>query len=1015
MLNRIKRIIIILAMVCMYFCPSVLANDSTISYITINNKVYEDVELMITDGAEILVPFKQLADLFDIHYTADRVNKVINFTTYDGLNGVINNKGVFINDQITQKRIPIFLNQGIMDNVFNEAFIQASTAEKIMGIKLTTDYSSLTISAEVGRDVHVLHTSTNSINDDKSPKAHPDVVTPKKNGVISLNTIGLHNNMINDNMSTKGVNYHNINDTISGNTAISIGGNAFGGKYRAEANMFHYRQEAFMFGGLTATYMNSIKDKETGKDKYYYELGRVKGRSDVDAQIGTNIFGAQIWNYDYDRTPAYKLSGYVKPTSIVRVSINGAEPVPLNTYAGYWSLSEMNLPSKIQSVKVEEVNEDGSVELVQEEKYSLYGDKPFEKEQRASAYAGVWGYQNRLFRDGSNIYRGNNKKVTAGIDYQYGIKDNLTFESRLTGDKIYEKNGSSVFYTIPTNDALLVTGTQKNVNYLEGATSLNSIEYVSKTDPNLKLRGTAGVSVANDVREEATHAGYIVKGTGEYSKDLTKYKWKFLKPKNANGRIELYNTSPDFYIASTDATSKNDRTGGRVQAGVSFNSTNVSGGYNKYYSNMNHRYHGGTIAFDEANINASTKIPKVANVRFNSFYRHGENDIGRNKNYYYDFNVSRDIKKWAKVEVGRRESVYDTRYDEPSTINRNYDSKYADTYAMLHMPIPNNKGKITFGHSFVDYEASGYKNDYNMFRFGYTFPTWKRITLGLGWGFRYYGQGGNDFNVNLGYRAKSGQMITLGYQYSKNGGYFIDNMFMPTTSRHSVNFIFNDAFQLFSHGLKSIGDENEDKGIFEAIVFIDTNKNGKYDKNIDIPMKDIPLVTSWSSDLEYTNKSGRVASATLTSGVYQVGLDMNSLPITVSPMTNDLISKTIKIDKGLTTKLELPLASTVGSVSGVLKISDDFERDLKITDFVVVILDDKGEEINYSTVNETGQFYISGLAPGKYKLKLDEKFIDAYALEKLPAKSEIDVYIPFDYFNPTDVKNQNLEYKTLSL
>ena len=173
MLNRIKRIIIILAMVCMYFCPSVLANDSTISYITINNKVYEDVELMITDGAEILVPFKQLADLFDIHYTADRVNKVINFTTYDGLNGVINNKGVFINDQITQKRIPIFLNQGIMDNVFNEAFIQASTAEKIMGIKLTTDYSSLTISAEVGRDVHVLHTSTNSINDDKSPKAHP--------------------------------------------------------------------------------------------------------------------------------------------------------------------------------------------------------------------------------------------------------------------------------------------------------------------------------------------------------------------------------------------------------------------------------------------------------------------------------------------------------------------------------------------------------------------------------------------------------------------------------------------------------------------------------------------------------------------------------------------------------------------------------------------------------------------------------------------------------------------------
>ena len=1014
MLNRIKYILIaVLTGMCL--CHPSFANDSTITYITVNDKFYEDVEIMIGDGAEILVPFKQLADLFDIHYTADRVNRIINFTTYDGQNGVINDKGVFINDQITQRRTPVFLRQGIMDSVMNEAFIQPDVAEKIMGIKLTTDYSSLTISAQVGRDVPILHSAASVYEEDKGPKAYKDVVTPKKNGIISLNTIGLHNNMINDNMSTKGLNFRSINDTISGNTALSISGNAFGGKYRAEANMFHYRQDAFMFGGLTATYMNSIKDKETGKEKYWYELGKVKGRTDADAAIGTNMFGVQVWNYDYDKTPPYKLNGYVKPTSLVRVTVNGGEPTTLSTYAGYYTLTDMSLPSKIESIKIEEINEDGTVELVKEERYSLYGDRPFEKEQRGSAFAGVWGYQNRLFREGANIYRGNNKKVAAGIDYQYGIKDNVTFESRLTGDKIYDKNGTSVIYRIPTNDTLLVSGTQKNVNYLEGATSLNSIEYVSKKDPNLKLRGTAGVSVAHDVREEYTHAGYIVKGAGEYSKDLTKYGWKIFKPKSASARVELYNTSPDFYIASTDATSKNDRTGGRAQGSFSFNSTNVNGGYNKYYSNMNHRYQGGTIAFDEYNIGASTRIPKVANVRFNTFHRRGSNDLGRNKNYYYDFNVSRDIKKWARVEVGRRESVYDTRYDMPNEINRNYSSKYADTYAMLNLPIPNNKGKIQFGHSFVDYEASGYKNDYNMFRFGYVFPTWKRITLGLGWGFRYHGQGGNDFNVNVGYRAKSGQMITLGYQYSKNGGYFIDNMFTPTTSRHSVNFIFNDAFQVFHHGLKSIGDEFEDKGIFEAIAFIDINKNGKYDKKIDIPVKDIPLITSWSSEREYTNRAGRVASATLTSGVYTVALDMDSLPITVAPLTNDLISKTIKIDKGLTTKLELPLASTVGSVSGVLKISDDFERDLKITDFVVVLLDSNGEEVNYSTVDSTGQFYISGLAPGRYTLKLDEKFVDAYGLEKLPERSEISIFIPYDYQNPTDVKNQNLEYRTLSL
>ena len=87
-------------------------------------------------------------------------------------------------------------------------------------------------------------------------------------------------------------------------------------------------------------------------------------------------------------------------------------------------------------------------------------------------------------------------------------------------------------------------------------------------------------------------------------------------------------------------------------------------------------------------------------------------------------------------------------------------------------------------------------------------------------------------------------------------------MFTPTTNRHAVNFIFNDAYQIFQHGLKSIGDENEDKGIFEILAYIDTNKNGKYDKKIDIPAKDIPIATSWTNEISYTNKSGRVSSRT---------------------------------------------------------------------------------------------------------------------------------------------------------
>lgn len=1013
MLNRIKKNLI-LAFAGMLLALPVFALDSTVSYINVNNRAYQDVEIAITDKSEILLPFKQLADLFNIPYTANRVDKHISFKTWDGKEGMITQQGVFVQDAPVSKRKTEFLQQGIMDGVFNEAYITADAASKIFGAKFETNYEDLTLSAQVDRDIPLLHTN-NAVAEDKGPKAYQDVVAPKKAGKITLNTIGLRSNLLSDSLTVKGQGYRTLNDTFSGSTQASINGNIYGGKYRIEATEYHYRSDAFMFGGITGAYKNSIKDKETGKEKLWYELGKVKGRTDVDASIGTNIFGAQIWNYDYEKERPEKINGYVKPTSLVRLTVNDLEPVTLSTYAGYYTLKDVQLPNPVKSIKLEEVNEDGSVEIIREERYSIYGDKPFEKEHRGSAYAGVWGYQNRFFREGGNIYRGNNKKVTAGIDYQYGIKDNITFESRVTGDKLYEKNGTSIVYRVPTNDTLLVSGTQKSVNYLEGATALNSVEWVNPKNKNIKGRLTAGASVAHDIREEHTHAGYIVKAAGEYEKDLEKYQRGIFKPKRAAGRLELFQTSPDFYIASSDSTSKNDRTGGKVSGNVSFNSTNAGGSYSRYYSNMNHRYRGGTIKFDEASINASTKIPKVANLRFNSYYRRGENELGRNKNYFYDANASRDIARWARVQAGRRESLYDTEYDTPNSLDRNYHSKYTDNYAQLDVPIPGNHGRFTLGHNIVRYNTATYKNGYNMFRFGYTFPTWKRLTLGLGYGFRYSGQGGNDFNVNIGYRAKSGQTMSVGYQYSENGGYFIDNMFTPTTNRHSINFVFNDAFQIFHNGLKSVGDEDLNKGLFEAIAFVDVNKNGKYDKKIDVPIQNVPLITSWTGETSVTNKRGRVYSSSLEQGIYTVSIDMNQLPITVAPFTNDLINKKVKIDGGQTTQLEIPLISTVGSVSGTLKIFDDFQRDLKITDFVVVILDENGEEVNYSTVDSTGVFYISGLAPGKYTLKLDEKFIDAYGLEMLPEKSEISISIPYDYKTPVDLTEQNLEYKTLAL
>lgn len=994
------------------------AIDSTISYVNINDLAYQDIEIVI-DNNKILVPFKQLADIFEIKYTANRADKQIDFVTFDGKQGVINQNGVFINDTaIWSADIP-FIGKGIMEGVFNEAYVPPEIASTVMGVNLDTDFETLTLIAKVDRDLQVIRNANPyDVEDENTPKAYQDVVAPKKSGPITLKTIGLRDNMQNDRMGMKYLGGRTNTTTFANMFQQSINGDFFGGKYRIEANEYSYKHKAFMFGGLTATYRNkfTVMEPNTGrKGEHYYELGRVTGISDEDAQMGTQIFGGQIWNYDNRKVAPNRINGYVKPTSLVRLTVNDLEPVTLSTYAGYYTLKDVQLPNPVRKIKLEEINEDGSVELISEERYSIYGnDTPLEHEMFKTFYAGVWGYQNRLFRDGQNVYRGTNKKATGAGEVQYGISEHTTFKSKLSADKIYEKSDSNVVYRVPTNDALLVTGTQKSVNYLEGVTSLNSIEWRNEENTAMKARLTGGLSAARDIREHKSHGGYMLQLSGEYGKDISSPKHKFFKPKRVGVKAEAFHTSPDWYVASTDSTSKNDRTGGRVSGSFGFNSTGMHGSYSRYKSNMNKRYRGGELTFQEGTFAFSSRIPKVADLRFNSHYKRGQNDLGRNKNYNYDANISRDFGIWARLQVGRNQSVYDTRYHQQTALDRNYYSRYIDNYAQLDVPLPRNFGKLTFGHDIVQYKTLNYKNNYNMMRFGYTFPTWHRITPYVGWGFRYHGQGGNDFNAGVSYRAKSGQTMNLSYQYSKNGGFFIDNMFTPQTNRHSIYFTFNDAFQVFSRGIRSVGEEDAGKGLFEAIAFIDVNGNGTFDHKIDVPMENIPLIANWLSETNITNKRGRVYSQSVEEGVYTVSIDMDNLPITVAPTSNDKIVNRVKIAGGQTTRLEIPLVSTVGSVSGVLKIFDEFDRGLRISDFVVVLLDDNGDEVNYSTVDESGEFYISGLAPGKYTLQLDERFISAYGLEE-GANSRINILIPYDYNNPTDLMNQDLEYTTLSL
>lgn len=72
-------------------------------------------------------------------------------------------------------------------------------------------------------------------------------------------------------------------------------------------------------------------------------------------------------------------------------------------------------------------------------------------------------------------------------------------------------------------------------------------------------------------------------------------------------------------------------------------------------------------------------------------------------------------------------------------------------------------------------------------------------------------------------------------------------MYLPMSNRHSINIALNDTFALFQSCLKSVGYNDDNRGYALAIVYIDKNKNGKFD-NGDIPVKNVPVKFSLTSN-----------------------------------------------------------------------------------------------------------------------------------------------------------------------
>lgn len=977
----------------------------------INNNYSLDLEVFVNDNGAFNLPFKSIAKLFDTSINQNKLTKEITFTLSDGKSGTIDfqkQKIVLENKVIDLKKEErlIFLKEGILEETKDEIFIPIKILNEILDTEISQDISNYSISMKTNKLIKTLVSNNAQQNETSCPfKNNPEpddtfmkIFTPKAKKSISLDEIKFNShsqffsNKKIDRLTTT------RDSLLDSTTQVGLNGSLLGGEYEIRGNPRFLQNNILSPGGLGVEYKKEFK-------KYNLELGDISGIKTGSFAICQNILGININNEKTTKRNLQNESGLVTSGSKVNVYVNNKLISTVNTHGGYYSLKDLSsLDDKAGELKLEEVTLEGKVSKLKEDFYQPDPNLLIKGEKQFNFISGITGYNDYLFDSNNSINDYYAKKLAGGVKVGYGLTDKLTASFTGIGDHIlFLPNEQNYLSKIPLNKGLasLLVNSYKDFNPIHGQTGIFSFYYA--LCKNLSLSTDFGISHASSIIDNEY---YKIHPAGFSSVLSVKYK----KPVySLSGSVFDY--SPSFYMAGSsgignDASYFNNRLGAELSSNINFKKLSLYGRFNGYFSNLDKKISGGLQKFNDYDFSARIPINNSSNLEYHQSGRIYGNSASIMDNETFDVDYNNRLSHSLSLNlIGNLNS-----FDNHSLDNDNYSSNYKTLTAKLDYTVPKDMGYLNLEHDAVMVKSNDYNSNYNSLSIGYTPPSFKRITTSLSVGYHYLGANkGLDLFASLGYIFKSGKIFQVNYQYNRQIGTFFDNIFIPTSSRHSVTFNLSDAFSLIGGNIKSVGSIKDNEGFIKVITFLDSNKNGKKEKD-EPEISDIALKIPGNDFDIKTDKKGIYITRGLSEGLYKVNLDFDNLPglLSVSPESQE--EYLVKVDENKQTEVYFGLISSVGNINGKVDIKDIFNRKLDIKDLIVTVYNENGDEVKYTTVDADGNYSISGLAPGKYTIQIDKDFVKEYHLESKDSNIAKNIVIPSVYKDYVDIKDINLDY-----
>ena len=224
-------------------------NQNMITYINLNEKALYDVEIVLTKDEKILLPFKQLSEIFEVKAKTNHSTKEIDFETNEGIIGKIGKDYIIFDDKKISSNKNLYQKQGLMDDIKDEIFCNAKDLSVIFDSEIKADKNDLSIIANTKRDLILLKGIEIKNNEDetKAIKAYKNILAPEKNKKIQFDSISFNNNTMSDTVSQYLISGASKNMFFNNNTQVVLKGKAYNGDLSIDMNTYNYKGELFSF------------------------------------------------------------------------------------------------------------------------------------------------------------------------------------------------------------------------------------------------------------------------------------------------------------------------------------------------------------------------------------------------------------------------------------------------------------------------------------------------------------------------------------------------------------------------------------------------------------------------------------------------------------------------------------------------------------------------------------------------------------------------------------------------